>query len=309
MADRDPYHSTDFVTGYPQLQFLSQNTGSDPRQSDDPFSGGYGLMQPSRHRGTASGYASEQPYTTNSNSLPRAANPPSTIWSQIYGIAFAAALFIAGISVLAVVTAMSLPKVQVGSISVSSFNVSEWIVLGPVQLRPNKPKLLQANVIASSKKIRRSVANAILSDNKNGSAAFDVKLSFTVKGANRVTWESAGASCGSESLSKCDVYYNNKDYDVKVSGVKISPNPVKKGKPATFTISATTSESITDGKMRVDVRYFGIPVYGQDHDLCEETSCPITSGNFVVSHSEELPGFTPPVSDLYAFYIYFDECY
>ena len=124
MADRDPYHSTDNVTGYPQLQFLSQNMGSDPRQSEDPFSG-YGLMQPSRHQGTALGYASEQPYTTNSNSLPRAANPPSTIWSQIYGIAFAAALFIAGITALAVVTAMSLPKVQVGSISLSSFNVSE----------------------------------------------------------------------------------------------------------------------------------------------------------------------------------------
>lgn len=70
-----------------------------------------------------------------------------------------------------------------------------------------------------------------------------------------------------------------------------------------------TGESITDGKMRVDVRYFGFPVYSQDHDLCEETSCPVTSGNFVVSHTEELPGFTPPVSDLYAFYIYFDECY
>lgn len=37
---------------------------------------------------------------------------------------------------------------------------------------------------------------------------------------------------------------NNKDYDVKVSGVKISPNPVKKGKPATFTISATTSDYV-----------------------------------------------------------------
>ncbi|KAJ6406782.1 hypothetical protein OIU84_010321 [Salix udensis] len=167
MADRDPYHSTDYVTGYPQLQFLSQNTGSDPRQSDDPFSGGYGLMQPSRHRGTASGYASEQPYTTTSNSLPRAANPPSTIWSQIYGIAFAAALFIAGVSVLAVVTAMSLPKVQVENydhLEVFVYYKDEFIsgiVLGPVQLRPNKPKLLQANVIASSKKIRRSVANAI----------------------------------------------------------------------------------------------------------------------------------------------------
>ncbi|KAB5544254.1 hypothetical protein DKX38_012366 [Salix brachista] len=37
-------------------------------------------------------------------------------------------------------------------------------------------------------------------------------------------------------------YCGNKDYAVKVSGVKISPNPVKKGKPATFIISATTSK-------------------------------------------------------------------
>ncbi|KAG5252988.1 MD-2-related lipid recognition domain-containing family protein [Salix suchowensis] len=88
-------------------------------------------------------------------------------------------------------------------------------------------------------------------------------------------------------------YCDNKDYAVKVSGVKISPNPVKKGKPATFIISATTSETITGGKLRVDVRYFGFPVYGEYHNLCEETSCPVTGGDFVVSHSQELPGFTP----------------
>ncbi|CAK7342087.1 unnamed protein product [Dovyalis caffra] len=88
----------------------------------------------------------------------------------------------------------------------------------------------------------------------------------------------------------CD---KNKDYAVKVTGVKISPNPVKGGKPATFTISATTNEKITGGILRVSVRYFGLPVYSEDHDLCVETSCPVTGGNFVVSHSQELPGFTP----------------
>uniref|UniRef100_A0A6N2MGJ0 Uncharacterized protein n=1 Tax=Salix viminalis TaxID=40686 RepID=A0A6N2MGJ0_SALVM len=43
-------------------------------------------------------------------------------------------------------------------------------------------------------------------------------------------------------------YNRNKDYAVKVSGVKISPNPVKKGKPATFIISATTKDGCF-GKM------------------------------------------------------------
>ena len=37
---------------------------------------------------------------------------------------------------------------------------------------------------------------------------------------------------------------NNADkkakYDVKVQGVEISPNPIARGKPATFSISATT---------------------------------------------------------------------
>ena len=60
-------------------------------------------------------------------------------------------------------------------------------------------------------------------------------------------------------------------------------------------------ETITGGKLRVDVRYFGFPVYGEYHNLCEETSCPVTGGDFVVSHSQELPGFTPSVSDLYVF--------
>ena len=32
------------------------------------------------------------------------------------------------------------------------------------------------------------------------------------------------------------------DYDVKVKGVDISPNPVVRGKPATFSISAFTGK-------------------------------------------------------------------
>lgn len=41
----------------------------------------------------------------------------------------------------------------------------------------------------------------------------------------------------------CQKFFVDKkaDYAVKVSGVEISPDPVESGKPATFKISATSS--------------------------------------------------------------------
>ncbi|XP_041024872.1 putative phosphatidylglycerol/phosphatidylinositol transfer protein DDB_G0282179 [Juglans microcarpa x Juglans regia] len=95
-----------------------------------------------------------------------------------------------------------------------------------------------------------------------------------------------------------DVKYcdKNVDYDVKVKGVEIIPDPVARGKPATFSISASTGKTITGGKMVIDVSYFGWYIHSETHDLCGETSCPVSTGNFVVSHSQELPGFTPPGS-------------
>ncbi|PPR99220.1 hypothetical protein GOBAR_AA21459 [Gossypium barbadense] len=104
-------------------------------------------------------------------------------------------------------------------------------------------------------------------------------------------------------------YCDNKgNYVVKVDGVDISPNPVISGKPATFTISASTrgpslasyeyifaGQAITGGKAEIDVYFFGFHIHQETHDLCEETSCPITVGNFVLSHNQVLPGFTPPL--------------
>ncbi|KAJ9181277.1 hypothetical protein P3X46_009421 [Hevea brasiliensis] len=92
-------------------------------------------------------------------------------------------------------------------------------------------------------------------------------------------------------------YCNGKtDYDVKVKAVEISPNPVARGQPATFSISATTDEAISGGKLVIDVAYFGWHIHSETHDLCEETSCPVSDGDFLVSHSQVLPGFTPPGS-------------
>ncbi|XVE79150.1 hypothetical protein DITRI_Ditri14bG0034900 [Diplodiscus trichospermus] len=86
------------------------------------------------------------------------------------------------------------------------------------------------------------------------------------------------------------------NYVVQVHGVDISPNPVVRGEPATFTISASTGQAISGGKAVIDVSYFGIHIHQESHELCEETSCPIAVGDFKLSHNQVLPGFTPPGS-------------
>ncbi|KAI4334159.1 hypothetical protein L6164_018883 [Bauhinia variegata] len=96
-----------------------------------------------------------------------------------------------------------------------------------------------------------------------------------------------------ESVKYCD---KRGDYAVKVSGVEISPNPVAKGKPATFKISAATGKAISGGKLVIDVKYFGVYVHEETRNLCEEVSCPVASGKFVLSHTQTLPSYTPPGS-------------
>eukprot|EP00262_Sarcandra_glabra_P009034 TRINITY_DN23018_c0_g1_i1.p1 TRINITY_DN23018_c0_g1~~TRINITY_DN23018_c0_g1_i1.p1 ORF type:complete len:152 (-),score=22.92 TRINITY_DN23018_c0_g1_i1:172-627(-) len=83
------------------------------------------------------------------------------------------------------------------------------------------------------------------------------------------------------------------EYAVKVKGVDMSPDPVVKGKPATFKISATTEEAISGGKLVIEVSYSGVHIHSETHDLCAKTSCPVSTGDFVLSHTQSLPGFTP----------------
>ncbi|PIA54268.1 hypothetical protein AQUCO_00900664v1 [Aquilegia coerulea] len=92
-------------------------------------------------------------------------------------------------------------------------------------------------------------------------------------------------------VEPCDV---KTKYAVKVTGVDINPNPVSRGKPTTFSISASTDKLISEGAMDIEVKYFGISVHSEKFDLCKETSCPVGAGNFVISHTQELPGITPP---------------
>lgn len=57
-----------------------------------------------------------------------------------------------------------------------------------------------------------------------------------------------------------------------------------------------SGEDIPGGKVVIAVSYFGLHVHTETHNLCEEISCPIADGNFVLSHSQTLPAFAPPVS-------------
>uniref|UniRef100_A0A2P2JV73 Putative phosphatidylglycerol/phosphatidylinositol transfer protein DDB_G0282179 isoform X2 n=1 Tax=Rhizophora mucronata TaxID=61149 RepID=A0A2P2JV73_RHIMU len=100
------------------------------------------------------------------------------------------------------------------------------------------------------------------------------------------------------SVLSTDVKYCDKEanYAVKVYGVDISPNPVVTGEPATFNISGSTGQTLSGGKVVIDVSYFSIHVHRETHDLCDEICCPVAVGSFVLSHTQRLPGYTPPGS-------------
>lgn len=63
-------------------------------------------------------------------------------------------------------------------------------------------------------------------------------------------------------------------------------------------MSIDAEKAISGGQLVIDVYYYGAHIHSETHDLCEETSCPVSSGDFILSHSQSLPGFTPPVSPL-----------
>ncbi|XP_013646533.2 putative phosphatidylglycerol/phosphatidylinositol transfer protein DDB_G0282179 [Brassica napus] len=92
-----------------------------------------------------------------------------------------------------------------------------------------------------------------------------------------------------------DVEYcdGNKEYEVKVQGVNILPYPIVRGEPATFSISSNTDNVISSGKLVIEVSYFGWHIHSETHDLCDETKCPVAVGDFLVAHSQVLPGYTP----------------
>ncbi|CAN6314970.1 unnamed protein product [Urochloa humidicola] len=100
------------------------------------------------------------------------------------------------------------------------------------------------------------------------------------------------SDCTATAVEYCK---KGRDYPVKVSGVEVVPDPIVRGEPATFKISASTDKNITTGKLVIDVAYFIFHVHSETHNFCDETSCPAT-GEFVLASKQTLPSFTPPGS-------------
>ncbi|CAA0818765.1 MD-2-related lipid recognition domain-containing protein / ML domain-containing protein [Striga hermonthica] len=100
----------------------------------------------------------------------------------------------------------------------------------------------------------------------------------------------SAASTGFRACSK------KTDYPVKISGLDIDPYPISKGKTTKYQFTASTGEAISGGKLVIDVSYFGFHVHSENHDLCDETPCPVPAGDFNVTRTQELPGYTPPGS-------------
>ncbi|XWS71382.1 hypothetical protein CRYUN_Cryun03dG0133700 [Craigia yunnanensis] len=96
-----------------------------------------------------------------------------------------------------------------------------------------------------------------------------------------------------ENVTYCD---DSRHYIVNVHNFEVSLDPMLLGRPATFNISASTSQPISDGKVVIDVTFLGLHVHTETRDLWEEVPCPIAAGNFVLSHSQTLLVFTPPES-------------
>ncbi|XP_027333142.1 putative phosphatidylglycerol/phosphatidylinositol transfer protein DDB_G0282179 [Abrus precatorius] len=104
---------------------------------------------------------------------------------------------------------------------------------------------------------------------------------------------SSHARAQASTFKYCD---QNAEYDVKVKGVAILPDPVVRGEPFTFKIAAHTGEPIPSGDLVYQITYAGIESEPATfhHDLCEEAPCPVPAGNFMLTHTELLPTVTPP---------------
>ncbi|XP_031116355.1 putative phosphatidylglycerol/phosphatidylinositol transfer protein DDB_G0278295 [Ipomoea triloba] len=96
------------------------------------------------------------------------------------------------------------------------------------------------------------------------------------------------------SAASTDVKYcSETNYAMKVTGADITPFPVKRGDNVTFTITAATDNGILGGKLVINGLYYGINIYDETYDICAKTSCPISTGYFVLSHTQNLPPYSP----------------
>ena len=84
----------------------------------------------------------------------------------------------------------------------------------------------------------------------------------------------------------------------KIDSVTITPDPPKKGQSVTVKATVTTSEVVTNGSAKVEVKFGIIPFYTSTFDLCTilpdvGLKCPVNKGNHTATVTGAVPAEIP----------------
>ncbi|EGG14065.1 hypothetical protein DFA_11828 [Cavenderia fasciculata] len=75
--------------------------------------------------------------------------------------------------------------------------------------------------------------------------------------------------------------------------VDISPSTPVKGKPLTVSIGGNLTQTITEGSMKLLVKYSFITLINKTDDLCKTSPCPIEAGSWNKTVTATIPSSVP----------------
>jgi hypothetical protein len=81
-----------------------------------------------------------------------------------------------------------------------------------------------------------------------------------------------------------------------LQNVVITPDPPKKGQALTINATGSLDETITAGKVSINIKWGAITVVSKTLDLCTispQYHCPVPAGPFSVAQSADIPGSAP----------------
>lgn len=82
-----------------------------------------------------------------------------------------------------------------------------------------------------------------------------------------------------------------------VKNASLDPAEIKPGTTAHFLIDAIGSDAgdVDGGQIVMLVKLAGLPIYTQQDDLCDKTTCPVAKGQEAkIAYTQVFPEFTPP---------------
>jgi len=104
---------------------------------------------------------------------------------------------------------------------------------------------------------------------------------------------------GMVALSSCSFPFSvcpNSPSHFSVSNVDIAPNPPVKGQLVSVAITGNIDEQVTSGKVAINVKFVGIPIFSQSNNWGDGTSLPAGPGVITYKYSITIPSIAPPGS-------------